>query len=342
MSVAVERSPIPVAPPTYDRYRVSVQEYVTFREQGFLVVRNLVGLDEVQELVEHMDNLLDGREVIPGVAVPTFNTPGERLQHWLRVHMLHRRLALHERFMLHPRILDVLEALIGPDVLALQTMLFFKQPGQPGQGYHQDSYYIPTFPDTLCGAWLAIDRADEENGCMWMTVGSQHEPVYPDVHGSGHGHYGLSDLQPIDNASHTDEAINGLTRVARKYAGREVKVEAEPGDVVFFGGHILHRSHTNRSNRSRRAFVGHYCNARSWVPWNAGEPFEGAAANDLHILARGVTHLPYAQPLFGTPCAANQPPAPPATSGAPKSMMPGADGKMTMTPHGEDHDDGDD
>ena len=92
--------------------------------------------------------------------------------------------------------------------------------------------------------------------------------------------------------------------MARKYAGREVAVLAEPGDVVFFAGHVLHRSRANRSSRSRRAFVGHYCNARSWVPWNSGQPFEGEAANDLHILARGTTHLPYAQPKFGTPCAA--------------------------------------
>ncbi len=71
--------------------------------------------------------------------------------------------------------------------------------------------------------------------------------------------------------------------------------------------HILHRSHPNRSaSRWRRAFVCHYCNARSWVPWNHGAPYEGEAANDLHILARGTTHLPFAQPQFGTPCAAQE------------------------------------
>jgi phytanoyl-CoA hydroxylase len=338
MFIAVETDLAQPAQRSYAPYRVGVQEYITFHEQGFLVVRGLVPPEDVRELNEHMDNLLSGRETIPGVEAPTFQTPGERLQYWLRVHMLHRRLEIHERFLLHPRILDVLAALIGPDVLALQTMLFFKQPGQPGQGYHQDSYYIPTFPDTLCGAWLALDRADEENGCLWMTVGSQHEPVYPDSDGvTANGQRGLGDIEPIANASHTDERVNGLTRVARKYAGREVAVIAEPGDVVFFGGHVLHRSHTNRSARSRRAFVGHYCNARSWVPWNHGQPFEGESANDLHILARGTTHLPYAQPLFGTPCAANQP-RPAATPAArPTSMMPGSDGVLTMTPHGDEH-----
>lgn len=39
------------------------------------------------------------------------------------------------------------------------------------------------------------------------------------------------------------------------------------GDVWFFEGHILHRSYPNRtSDRWRRVFVNHYCNARSWVP----------------------------------------------------------------------------
>ncbi|MBE0698597.1 MAG: phytanoyl-CoA dioxygenase family protein [Anaerolineaceae bacterium] len=326
---------------TSEKYRVSVDEYVRFREQGFLVVRGLVSPEHVRALNEHMDRLLAGQEVIEGAHVmadlgknPRPLTPED----WLRVHMLHRISAIHERFMLHPRILDVLEALIGPDVLALQTMLFFKQPGQPGQGYHQDSYYIPTFPDTLCGAWLALTHADEENGCMWFTRGSQHEPIYPDPRGNAVPlQANLGDLGTIEHASHTDETVNGLTRVAQKYAGGEVPVPAEPGDVVFFAGHILHRSHTNRSDRSRRSFVGHYCNARSWVPWNAGDPYEGEAANDLHILARGDTHLPFAQPKFGTPCAATLTKAERANrAGGPMSMMADDLGMMTMSMHGEE------
>src|SRR5687768_16086099 len=101
---------------SYEPYRVSVQEYVTFREQGFLVVKGLVPLDDVQELVEHTENLLYGRETLEGVPPPPEQlSPEQKLQYWLRVHMLHRVHPLHERFLLHPRILDVLESLIGPD-----------------------------------------------------------------------------------------------------------------------------------------------------------------------------------------------------------------------------------
>ena len=327
----------------YETYRVNVDQYRGFHAQGFLVVKGLVPQNDIDEMNNHMDNLLAGREQIEGSKMmKTFGIAPKKPEEWLRVHMLHRLSTIHERFMLHPRILDVLEAIIGPDVLALQTMLFFKQPGQSGQGYHQDSYYIPTFPDTLCGAWLALTHANKENGCLWFTVGSQNEPIYPDPSGIGAAlTSNFSDLGTIENASATDETANGLLRIANKYPGKEVAVEAEPGDVVFFAGHILHRSHTNHSDQPRRSFVGHYCNARSIVPWNHGEPWEGESANYLHILARGNTHLPYAQPKFGTPCAANQPRSVSIASMSmmmPMSMMPDDDGMMGLTPHSQEPD----
>jgi ectoine hydroxylase-related dioxygenase (phytanoyl-CoA dioxygenase family) len=257
------------------RTGVTVEEYVRFREDGFLIVRGVLQPDEVRELLDHVDELVAA--------------DGELL----RVHMLHRRLEIHERYLLHPRLVDLVAGLIGPDVLALQTMLFVKGPGSPGQGYHQDSFHIITEPDTLLGAWIALDRADEENGCLWVTSGSQHEPVYPDADESkGHGgDFHLADIHAVSGADDPDESRNDLVRIAAKYPGRERPAIVDPGDAVFFGGHVLHRSHENRSaTRSRRAFVGHYCNARSHVPWES--------EHGPHLLARGSTHLPSAQPRF--------------------------------------------
>ena len=320
----------------YETYRISVEQFRSFRERGFLVVKGLVPQADVQDMNDFMDAMLAGEELKDeALKLKGSIVKPKELRDLVRVHMLHRLAPIHERFLLHPRIVDVLAALIGPDVLALQSMLFFKQPGQPGQGYHQDSYYIPTFPDTLCGAWLALTPATLANGCVWYAVGSQHEPVYPDPRGMGAAlTANIGDLGTIDNASVSDEAVNGLTRVVKKYAGQIVPAEAEPGDVVYFGGHIVHWSFSNQSDTSRRAFVGHYCNARSFVPWNHGEPWEGEAANYLHILARGTTHLPYAQPKFGTPCAANAPRLKPDSS-PPKSMMGMEDGMMGDMPHAD-------
>ena len=325
---------------SHDTYPVSVEQYKAFRRDGFLHVPGLVTPAEVAELAQFTEDLMAGRETLPGVAPPAPDLGANERRHFYeRVHQLHRSMPIGERFLLHPRVIDVLEALIGPDVLALQTMLFFKQPGQPGQGFHQDSYYIPTQPDTLIGAWIAIDRATEDNGCLWITPGSQVEPIYPDCDGaSRHGDTHIGDIDIIKAASHPDTEVNTLARIALRY-GEEIPVPAQPGDVIFFGGHVFHRSHANNANFSRRAFVSHYCNARSRVPWNHGMPYEGAeagaAANYVHILARGSTHLPYAQPAFGTPCAANLPAlyGERADDHRTRSMMGDDNGFMVVVPH---------
>lgn len=306
--------------------QVSIEEYRRFRREGFLVVRGLVPAADIAELKAHTEELMAGRlpeqrpdapeaDRLPAPS-PTA-TPLEKAQAVARIHMLHRKLALHERYLLHPRVLDVLETLIGPDVLALQTMLFLKPPGSAGQGWHQDTYYIPTHPDTLCGAWIAIDPCDEYNGAMWMATGSNHEPVFPPNDDGAYGDRHLPGVPTVGGVSDVDLSRNDLSPIAARHP--QVLVPAQPGDVVFFGGHILHHSKRNvTTDRFRRAFVSHYCNARSFTQWGAGwEPNDGEGSkfdpvtrmsNGSHILARGDTHLPYAKPRFGTPCAALEDP----------------------------------
>lgn len=333
MTSAVQKKSGEAMAKKYDTYRVSVEEYRTFREKGFLVVRDLIPMDDILELRQHTEDLMQGRlpeqagtrmaerdpskdhgVTVQGIDAPPENlTPDEKAQYFLRIHMLHRKLELHERYMLHPRVLDVLQIIIGPDILAMQTMLFLKPPGKPGQGWHQDAYYIPTFPDSLCGAWIAIDDADEQNGAMWMAQGSNVEPIYPPADGYGYGDRGIDKISYVKNVSDTDDTKNGLARIADKYP--QVLVPAKAGDVVFFGGHILHRSKRNyTTNVTRRSFVSHYCNARSFTQWGADPDIPQSAAtaidpltrmtNGSHILARGDTHLPFALPRFGTFCAA--------------------------------------
>lgn len=320
------------------RYQVLVEEYVRFRRDGFVIVRGLVSPDEIAELRQHTEDLMQGN--LPeqrgtmserdlsrdhGVTVqglekpPEHLSPEEKAQYFLRVHMLHRKLELHERYLLHPRVLDVLEVLIGPDVLALQSMLFLKPPGKPGQGWHQDSYYIPTHPDTLCGAWIAIDDCDEQNGALWFAKGSGHEPVYPPCPevSYGFGDKMVADIQYVKGVSDPNDENNMLSRVADRYD--QVLAIMRAGDVAFFNGHVLHRSKQNWSrDRFRRSFVGHYCNARSFTQWGADgheatrdtvtlrDPLTGMT-NGSHILARGDSHLPFAKPRFGTACAATLP-----------------------------------
>src|SRR6185436_14009893 len=119
---------------------------------------------------------------------------------------------------------------------------------------------------TLCGAWICIDDCDEYNGAMWFSLGSGNEPIYPPKWGTQYGDRRLDNIDYVTGVSDTDDSKNGLSKVADRYP--QVLVAAKAGDVVFFNGNILHRSKANTTtDRFRRAFVSHYCNARSFTQW---------------------------------------------------------------------------
>ena len=81
----------------------------------------------------------------------------------------------------HRRIVDVLTNVIGPNVKAMQSMLFIKAEGKPGQAWHQDEYFIPTRDRSLTAVWIALDDATIENGCLWVLPGSHRRGIlYPD------------------------------------------------------------------------------------------------------------------------------------------------------------------
>ena len=315
-----------------ERFKVSVDDYVSYQKNGFLVVKGMLTKEETLRLQQWTDDIYSGRNVrldhlSPSPAWMSEDQKQTNRLMSARLHMPHQHDETAEWGLLHPRMLDVLEALIGPDVLALQSMLFFNPPRRGGQGWHQDSFYIQTQPDSLIGAWIALDRADTENGCLWVAPGSHNEPIYPPVEPrKTYMHAGQKQIDGLfaaSAASNMDDEVNKLSEVAAKY-GDAVPVELDPGDVLFFHSHLLHRSYKNETDdRFRRAYVCHYCNARSWVPWGGG--------NERHVLSRGRTHLPYALPQFGTPVELTSLDDKGEDAGSMVVAMPGGDmGKMEM------------
>src|SRR5207237_6609090 len=80
-----------------------------------------------------------------------------------------------------PVLVDALTTVIGPNVKLVQSMLFIKAAGMPGQAWHQDESHIPTRDRSLTAAWIALDDATTENGCLWVLPGSHRRGViYPD------------------------------------------------------------------------------------------------------------------------------------------------------------------
>ncbi|MGJ3244427.1 MAG: phytanoyl-CoA dioxygenase family protein [Opitutales bacterium] len=151
-----------------------------------------------------------------------------------------------------PTIKDVCTTVVGPNVKCMQSMLFIKAAGKPGQAWHQDEDYIPTRDRSLIGAWIAMDPATTENGCLWVIPGS-HKPgiLWPQ--------YPHKDPR-FDCAS---EAYDF------PYSDEDsIPVQVPAGAIVFFNGYLLHRSLPNKAKTGyRRVLVNHYMSAESHLPW---------------------------------------------------------------------------
>lgn len=119
----------------YEPVQLSVADYRKVHEDGFLKISGLIPQSDIDDMSAHMDKVMSGEETAPGFPhIDASMSASERASRFSRIHNAHRVHAMHERFLLHPRILDVIEQISGPDILALQSMSFFKQPEQPGQG----------------------------------------------------------------------------------------------------------------------------------------------------------------------------------------------------------------
>ncbi len=247
-----------------------------YRRDGFVVVEQLLGGDAV-------DALNAGCAAIAGDDV-------------LAVHFPHKLSALFRAMLAHPAIVAQLAALIGPDVKAIQSMLFVKPPGKPGQAWHQDEAFLPTRDRSLCGVWIALDDATIDNGCLWVHPGSNEPGILYRMRSHGDPRFDASD------------AAYGFPHDTE--GGHPVELHA--GDALFFNGYLLHRSLPNRtSSRSRRALVLHYMNARSLLPWNHDGATPTEDFRDIVLVAgsdpyawKGVADLsrPYVRLEVPQPC----------------------------------------
>jgi ectoine hydroxylase-related dioxygenase (phytanoyl-CoA dioxygenase family) len=73
----------------------------------------------------------------------------------------------YDRLTRHPKILDAVESLIGPDLLVYTATFFIKEANSPTfAAWHQDATYFGLTPHDHVTAWVALTHATEEAGCM--------------------------------------------------------------------------------------------------------------------------------------------------------------------------------
>ena len=73
----------------------------------------------------------------------------------------------------HPRIVDAIEDLLGPDILLYTSRFFIKEPRSDGiAAWHQDSTYFGLRPFDHVTAWVALSNVTAEAGPVEFAVGS--------------------------------------------------------------------------------------------------------------------------------------------------------------------------
>src|SRR3954453_10570042 len=81
----------------------------------------------------------------------------------------------------HPRVLDCVQSVLGPDLVLIMSHLIVKRAGDGlPVAWHQDNTYWPSVNGSDVGTvWMAIDDTDRANGCM-RVIPCTHEG-YPDL-----------------------------------------------------------------------------------------------------------------------------------------------------------------
>ncbi len=155
------------------------------------------------------------------------------------------------------RILEVIQGLLGDEVMSIHTMLINKPPNVDGRHpLHQDLLYFPFRPAEKIGAsWTALEPVTRENGCLVVVPGSHRGKLQP--HGSPDWEY-------------VNVAYLGAVEVADAIEQR-VHLEMNTGDTVFFHPLLLHGSGRNRTKAFRRAISAHYANVAVTWEWAGGD-----------------------------------------------------------------------
>jgi hypothetical protein len=139
-----------------------------------------------------------------------------------------------------PPLLDAVEDIIGPDILAWDSTFIIKEPGTAKfVSWHQDlTYWGLDAEDQVVSVWLALSPATADSGTMSMIPGS-HKRL----------------------ATHhaTDNALNILSRgqtvdVSAEDEARAVAIVLEPGQMSLHHGLVLHASGSNHSTDRRIGF----------------------------------------------------------------------------------------
>lgn len=225
-----------------------------FDREGYTIFRNVLDADLVAEASAHVDWLMERN--------PDINP--EHLDHDLM-----GKDAFWLRLVSDPRLLDIAEQFIGPDIALYASHYISKRPFE-GRAvlWHQDGSYWPLEPMNVVSLWLAVDDSTAENGCMRVIPRTQdlqlHENVKQDdvdsVFGSG------MDKSLVDESAAVDIALKA-------------------GDVSVHHPNIIHGSNANESPRRRCGLTIRYIPTTTRIldePWPSAFLLRGKGVEGIN------------------------------------------------------------
>lgn len=134
-----------------------------------------------------------------------------------------------------PSVLDIVEEMIGPDILLYNSTYIIKEPNTPSHvSWHQDLTYWGLSNDDQVTLWLALSPATEKSGCMRMIPGSHKHGVYEHEVG-----------EDETNVLLQSQTIQGVNEAEAKMC------TLETGEASFHHGWTLHASMPNNSDDRR-------------------------------------------------------------------------------------------
>jgi non-heme Fe2+,alpha-ketoglutarate-dependent halogenase len=147
----------------------------------------------------------------------------------------------------HPKLLDLVESIIGPDVLIYGSLVLSKQPNTSAFiSWHQDGHYFNDFATTqYLSAWIALSESTVSNGCMRVIPGSHQQGIL--VH------------QPCvkqGNLIRQNEQIDITPRPSLV-----CDVELHPGEVSLHHAATIHHSPPNQSQSKRTGLIIRFVDA---------------------------------------------------------------------------------
>ena len=199
-----------------------------FRNEGYFFPVSLLSEVEVYEIRRHLETFESGQ--------------GHPLEGGQRSHA-HLLFPWLYSLVSHQKILDVVEDLVGPNILCWGSIFWTKEPHSASfVSWHQDITYWGLTDGDVVNVWVALSPANETNGCMSVLPGSHLQPTMP--HKARY---------------HQDNMLTRGQEIAVEVdASKTVQMPLKAGEMSLHDIRIAHGSGPNRSGERRIGFSIQY------------------------------------------------------------------------------------